>query len=352
MRILCVDGGYFNAALADLGHDVLPLPPDPHGKVLSLKDMLALLERRAFQPDLVLWSDTCRTPRVIGLETLPAATIGYSIDQYCNPWHVPYSAAFDHMLLAQKDYLPLFALEHIGRPCEWFPLFCDPRNDKDLGLERAVPVSFVGTVRGGLNRAREPFLKAFRRRAPLVVRGGEYAPLFNQSRIVLNQSAAGELNFRIFQAMACGAAVLTEHAANGLAELFTPGGDILTYARNDPASAAAAANRALESPEALAALAKAGWENVLANHSTIVRAKRITALAERLLAERAPQRRAARLDAVRAEVALAYVFLATDAEIPLPDADRGFFLRLSEQESVARSSRTPSSRTSSSRTPS
>lgn len=47
----------------------------------------------------------------------------------------------------------------------------------------------------------------------------------------------GELNFRVFQAMACGAAVLTEATDNGLDELFTVGLEVLTYPRGAVAAA-------------------------------------------------------------------------------------------------------------------
>ncbi len=146
---------------------------------------------------------------------MPSLTIGFSIDQYCNPWHVPYSAAFDCFLVAQKDYLSLFSLDQIRRPVRWFPLFCDPGKDKDLGVERDIPVSFVGTLGGRFNKEREPFLKSFKRECPLLILSGDYVPVFNRSRLVLNQSAAGECNFRMFQAMACGALLLTEDTGNG-----------------------------------------------------------------------------------------------------------------------------------------
>jgi tryptophan 2,3-dioxygenase len=163
---------------------------------------------------------------------------------------------------------------------------------------------------------------------PLFCKQGAYGPVFARSRLVLNQSAAGELNFRLFQAMACGAAVLTEDTENGLADLFTPGHDVLTYRRGDAGHAAAVAQKALENPDALAELAAAGKRNVLANHTIVQRARHIVALAEELAASGAPARRLARAAAVEASLRKAYAMLATDEQLPLPSAVREMYLQL------------------------
>jgi hypothetical protein len=333
MRIVTLHHMGFAPILRKLGHDVLTVSGMASADVRLAEPMTAakfleVLGARGFRPDLVLWYDACQPPWVFGFERLPSVVIGYSVDQYMHPWHVPYSAAFDAVLVAQKDYLPLFADSPTGRPAQWLPLFCDPARDLDPGRERDIPVSFVGTLDGAANPGRKPFLDAFKTVAPLFCKQGAYAPIFGRSRIVLNQSAAGELNFRLFEAMACGAAVLTEATGNGLTELFTPGTDILTYARGDAKTAAATAQAALADPAALAALAAAGKRQVLANHTLVQRARRIIALAEELAAAGAPARRLAGINAVDAELRKAYAMLATDGQLPLPLEVREMFLRM------------------------
>jgi len=230
MRILNLHHGAFVPTFRKLGHEVLSIGTTPESDValaepLSHKRLLDLLADRGFRPDLAFWCDACQVPWIFGLESLAAVVIGYSVDQYVNPWHVPYSAGFDAVFVAQKDYLPLFATPETPRPAAWLPLFCDPARSPAPDGPRDIPVSFVGTVGDTVNADRKPFLDAFRTHAPLVVTRGAYGPIYGRSRLVLNQSAAGELNFRIFEAMACGAALLTEDVGNGLAELFTPGED-------------------------------------------------------------------------------------------------------------------------------
>jgi hypothetical protein len=328
MRILALDGHYFIEPLRRMGHDVLWLGPNRASDVvltetISLASLMRILGERAFTPDMVLWSDLCRPPSVMGIETLPAVTVGLSIDQYCNPWHVPYAASFDLMLVAQKDYLPMFAEANLGNRLEWSPLFCNPLKDRNPETPRDIPVSFVGTVTGSINTQRKKFLDDFAKHQPLVVRQGEYVPVFGASRIVLNQSAAGELNFRIFEAMACGAAVLTEETGNGLEDLFTHGHDILLYPRGNARAAAAVARTALGT-QGLAALAARGKRSVLANHSSTARVRHILKRTAEI-APLGPTWRRHNQPLVRRTLGYAYTMLAVDDHLPLTPALRDFY---------------------------
>ena len=331
MRILALDGTYLNAALRDLGHEVLAVGQEPACDVpltspLSAGGLHDLLRSRDFRPDAALWCDTCRPPQIFGLETLPCPILGYSIDQYCNPWHVPYSALFDHVLLAQKNFLPVFDRPDLLRDMEWAPLFCDPLVDRPGSGERDIPVAFVGTLDPPLNPGRKPFLEGFRRLHPLVHLTGNYVPVFGQSRLVLNQSCVGELNFRVFQAMACGAAVLTEATDNGLDELFAVGAEVLTYPRGDVAAAAAAARQALDDPN-LPRMAEAGRTAALSRHSTTARALRVLELARSLQERRAGMRRREHTALVHRELGMAYAMLASDPALPLPPDYRDLLAR-------------------------
>ena len=331
MRILCIDGPYFLGAFKGLGHQTLCLGTSggvdvPLAAPLDARGLLDILEAKGFTPDVVLWSDTCQPPTVAGLEALPWPTMAYSIDQYLNPWHVAFSAAFDLALVAQSDYLPIFAREH-PRPALWLPLFCDPAYDLDPGLPRDIPMSFVGTLDPPANPLRRNFLESLKRLVPLATLSGDYRPVFGRSRLALNQSAAGELNLRLFQAMACGAAVLTEDTGNGLRDLFTPGQHLMVYERNNPASAAAQALAALADP-GLTDMAQAGRQEVLAKHTVDVRAQAILDQAENLLAAQVQEKRLADLPTARKRMATAYSVLALDERLPLPQDLRQYYLNL------------------------
>ncbi|MBG0776059.1 MAG: glycosyltransferase family 1 protein [Desulfovibrionaceae bacterium] len=326
MKILILEAQHLQRALRRLGHDVLSIGRHERGsshdvileQPLFHAGLVRLLAERSFRPDLVLWCDAGYTPRVFGFEALPAVTIGFFVDTYCNPWHVPYAASFDLALAAQKNAAAL--MDAHGVRARWFPLFCNHERDRDPGLERDVPVSFVGTIGHGQNSVRRIFLDAFRRRHPLFATSGDYAPVFNRSRIVLNQSAAGEINYRQFEAAACGAAVLAEDTDQGLHDLFTPGVDILpTYPRGDAAAAARIARAALADPEGLARIARAGRDAVHARHTDLARAEELVRLARELAAEGAPARRLARGEAARAALARTCAFIVADAGVLPPD---------------------------------
>ncbi len=330
MRILNIEAPYFVRVFRKLGHDVLSIGSKPGcdvvlEKPLAARGLFELLRMRGFWPDLAFWVDGCRPPSVLGLELLPCVTIGYSIDQSCNPWHVPWSASFDHMLLAQKDYVPLFVHGALPRLAEWFPLFFDPSGLVGAEAERDIPVGFVGTVTGSINRERKRFLDAFRTQAPLVVRAGNYFPIYGRSRIVLNQSAAGEANFRIFEGAGCGAVVATERIANGLDEMFAPGEEIALYERGNPDDAARICRSLLADPERLRRMARAGRRRVLRDHTTAARARRILELARALASKRPWEWRKAHAGHIARELGKMCVFLGMDQELPLPwDMAQGY----------------------------
>lgn len=335
MRILNLEGRYFVRPWKEMGHDVLSIGSDHQDDLclkttLSLKGLLDFLKNRSFTPDVIFWGDVCRPPLVVGWERLPAVLIGYSIDQYCNPWHVPLSAAFDLFFIAQKDYLPMFIRQDIDRDAFWLPLFCDDAKDIDPGIDRDIPVSFVGTLEGRFNTMRRPFLLEVKKELPLIIKKGDYRPIFHRSRLILNQSAVGELNFRIFQGAACGACMVTEDVDNGLTELLTPKEEILVYPRGNAAQAVKVCRLALSDPERMKRIAQAGREKVLARHTDKIRAGSILAKAEQLLSSGRHLARRKNHPLIASELTKAYIFLATDSDLPLSSPTRQFFLNLAQ----------------------
>ena len=334
MRILILGGPFLNKAFEALGHEVLNVGEKPNCDIHWTHPTSALkigerIAGREFAPDFVLYCDSGNMPQFFDLEKLPCPSAFYSIDSYCNPWHIPFGHAFDVVFAAQKDYVELFA--QCGIPTFWLPLFFCSARPHYLEQARDIPVVFVGNIGARNNPGRKPFLESFRRMHPLVVAGGDYVPLFNRGHIVLNQTAVGEINFRCFEALACGAALLMEECSNGMGELFTPGEHILpTYARGDARQAAARAGAALGDPEALARIARQGRELVEQKHSDIHRAAEILRVMTSLLRDVPQLRRLLPENARRrgALLASAYVFLASELDQPCHAPHKDLFLRL------------------------
>lgn len=327
MNILSLAGSDFAAAWRSAGHKVFVINHGAEADArrehpLNWRGVEEILSAAAFQPDLVCYVDNGNFPILLDPEEIPRPSIFYSIDTYCHPWHPAWGHGFDKVLVAQKDFVSMFTGE--GLDAAWFPLFW--RRCGKAGGERDIPVSFVGSIGLPNNPGRESFLRGFRKAQPLVMLSGDYAPVFSRSRIALNQTAFGEINFRCFEAMAFGCALLMERCENGFTGLFAPGENILPpYGRGNAREAAAIAATFLKKPEALAEIANAGRDLVLARHSAEARAKEIVAMAGELAASGAAAKRLAERRERRKFVRGSFGILAADLQGGQWERYREFF---------------------------
>lgn len=295
MRILVLGGSMLTGALRLHGHQVYSVGfEEGHDLVIThpfTSDfLLKHLKGAGFEAEAFFYCDNGNLPLLLDPEKIPCPSVWFTIDTYCNPWHVPYGYGFDYSLVAQKDYVFLFDGEKL--PARWFPLFCSARLLEKESSIRDVPVSFVGGIDNPNNPRRKPFLHAFQKLHPLVLLTGDFIPVFLRSKIVLNQTAAAELNFRCFEAMGLGAALLMEECDNGLHELFTENENILpTYRRDDASDCARIAKEALADPRRLASIAKNGRDLIAQKHTDMVRAKELLALFEELRVQKAHEKR-------------------------------------------------------------
>ncbi len=330
MRILSFGGAFLVSALRARGHTVLSVGIQRECDLrlehpVPWTRLAAVLEANAFAPEGAVWIDDGNLPAVPGIEAMPFPGLFYSIDTFCNPWHVPFAQAFDQALVAQKGFVPLFPA--LAEDPVWLPLFAP--DDLPTGSERDIPVAFVGTLRPRNIPQRYPFLEAFRRLHPLFFKQGAYAPVFSRSRIVLNQTAAEEVNFRCFESMACGAALLTEASPHGLEDLFVPGEHMLPpYPPGDAARAAQLAGHWLASPEKLEALAAAGQALVRARHLASHRAAFLENALARLIAAKAHERRLSALPQRRTLLSTAYAILMDELRADSLRDHQGLYRRI------------------------
>lgn len=336
MRILNLDAPFLVPAFRAAGHEVFSI-----GTFSSCDQVVShpvhafqLWEQlcaQAFVPDVVFCCDSGNLPYFPAIESLPCPSAYYTIDTYCNPWHLGVAYAHDHIFVAQREHVPLFTSQDM--PAEWLPLFAAvpqalPETLPD-SPPRDIPVAFVGSLKAKNIPDRLPFLESFRRLHPLFMTSGPYVAIFQRSQIVLNQTAASELNFRCFEAMACGAALLMEHSPHGIEELFTPGENILPlYQRGNATQAAAIAREALRQPQALAAIAAKGQECVARHHSDAHRAARILTVLTDMLHQQAHSKRMAELPLREKHIGSAYAMLFDELNAPELQAHKEFFLHL------------------------
>ena len=339
MNILHFEAPHFADALRRLGHEVLSVGPkeecDWHtpSPVPALKVYQRACEA-GFIPHAALFGDTGNVPCFPGMEALPCPSLFYSIDTFCNPWHVSYAHGFDAVGVAQKDHVALFSVE--GHQAQWLPLFARQghalRTQEDFSA-RDIPVTFVGSLRPANIPDRYPFLQAFQQRHPLLIETGPFVGLFNRSRVVLNQTAASEVNFRCFEALACGAALLMEQALHGLEELFVPGEHILPlYPRGNAPVAAAIARASLAHPQELEAIARRGHDEVHAKHMDTHRAQEIVRTLEHVLQSQSHEARLNTLPRRRKLVSAAYGMLAAEITRPGMEQHVAYFAQLCENQ--------------------
>ena len=335
MRILVFGAPFLNSGFKALGCELINVGDKQECDVCYSHPLSALkvLERAracGFEPDLCLYCDSGNMPQFFDLEKLPCPSAFYSIDSYCNPWHIPFGHAFDKVFVAQKDYVDFFVQG--GIQAIWLPLFYKAEHQHYLAATRDIPVSFVGTPNPRNNPDRQPFLQSFRKLHPLFVGSGAYIPLFGRSLIVLNQTAALEINFRCFEAMACGAALLMEECGNGLRDLFIPGHNILpSYTRGCAQQAADIAAAALRNPQGLARIAEEGRKLVESLHGNTQRASFIIKELCQPGQSKAAEKRLGHCTAKRnILLSNAYFFLAAELHEKRHAPHRELYLRLAQ----------------------
>ncbi len=292
MRILCVGDVQLVPALRERGHEIRVLGgPDkpthpgqdsrlffsPPQKARDLvKDAV-----QTFAPDALLVGDDSSPLLHLGLEHYALPRLWWSIDTHLHVrWHRHFAAQFHRVMGAQRPFLK--ALRDLsGRPAKWLPLFFPEALSFRPWEERQEGAVFVGTLDKTRNPRRVAFFEALQKRLPVRVLQGNYRKIYAGARIVVNQAVAGDLNNRIFEAMGCGTALVTETLPQGFRDIGEPGKHFFTYTSGDVEGAAQAIEALLVDPARCEALARAGHAQIQEHHLASHRA----ALVDRLLKE-------------------------------------------------------------------
>ncbi len=280
MKIVIFNQDWFAAELRSLGHEVITCGFEHHLEfqipryMNNIADVLANIGGP--RPDALIWHDNSMPVLLMsGFDTCEIPTIFYSVDtHHHHNIHSFIAPLFDYVLVAQKDYLPVF--RESDTPSSWFPLWA-PRF-VEAQSEKRFPATFVGNLNPQLNPRRVAFFEALQNKIPIHIAHGDYWEIFPYADIVVNQTVKGDLNFRIFEAMMCGPLLLTERTPNGLFDLFDEGTHLVTYTPDDVEEAASKVHHLRSNPNLMQEIARAGRDMVLNNHMAIHRAKTIETL--------------------------------------------------------------------------
>jgi glycosyltransferase involved in cell wall biosynthesis len=257
-------------------------------EALSWEDIAA---RCNGAPDAVVYADRSLPPPLLGVERFPCLTAFYCIDSHIHGWYPAYAEAFDLCAVSLRDHVVPFAAALSPARTLWLPPFAEERY-QPRPAQKDFDLLFVGTVDPETTPLRHAFLERLGRLFPtLAVRRGDFGELLPRARVVLNIAERGDLNFRVFEALACGSCLLTPRLGNGQDELFREGEHFACYAPDDAEDAAQAARALLDDAPRREALARAGLAQVDVAHRPAHRAASFAAFLRQGLDENLPARR-------------------------------------------------------------
>ena len=278
-----VGNPFFKDALVERGWRVHWINP-PVGDILGWNQ---IIDAAGFVPDILVVADKSLPPFVVGMESFPCLTTFYAIDTHIHSWFPLYAQGFDSCLISLKDHLPLFSGKRLPQQRIWWsPPYAYP---KDIPLlpdpEKPLwDVLFVGTANPAINPERCEFLDALGALVPgLHVTTGAYRELYPQGKIVLNHAISDDLNFRVFEALGCGACLVTPFVRHGLEDLFQHGKELFIFDKNDINGLAKLIHTLLSNPARREKVAAAGHAAVLAGHYAQHRAEAFAARIENLI---------------------------------------------------------------------
>jgi len=275
---------FFSASMPHFGWRVIQRvihQIDHADAILFWNDVLGLTGGQI--PDAIVVADFSGPPFVLGVEDFPCLTVFYSVDTHIHSWHPAYAQGFDLCLVSLPEHVRDF---YTGRlkpdRITWSPPYApDTVRPPIPPPDKAWDLLFYGTVNPDLNPARCSFLAEVKEHFPglHIATAGGFPALFPKARLVLNECTRGELNFRIFEALGCGACLLTPDIGPALTDLFTDGKELTLYPAYDVQALVMRAEALLRDDTRRAAIAAAGLAAVDAGHRA---GRRAQTLASRL----------------------------------------------------------------------
>lgn len=257
--------------LAPAGWQAHHLPLPGH-RFFTWDDLVAAF---GFVPDALVYGDMSVPPMLLGLEAYPCPTVFVCVDSHIHTWYPLYAQAFDLCLVGLRDHLPGFIGPFL--PADrllWSPPFAADADRPDPDATQDTDLVFVGKDDPALTPVRSALLARLRQRFPgFRSLRGPYRQAFHQAKLVLNIAEHGDLNYRVFEALGCGACLVTPRLGHGLTELFTDGEDLFLYDQDDFAGLCRLVETLLADSERRQRVAASGLAKVDAGHRDVHRAR-------------------------------------------------------------------------------
>lgn len=249
--------------------------PQPTVTLGELWELLPL----DFVPERIVYFDRSEPVRVIGLESSDIPTVVHLVDSHIHhDWHPLWSGCFDAALIAMRGYANLFSRNPDVPPVDWLPLWA-ARLGASPEAPRSTTVSFRGSM-GATHPKRRTFFEGVKTRVAGDFGQGPFFDVYNDSKIILNDCLNADLNWRVFEALASGAMLLTPRVSAETVELFPEGECLVTYRPHEVDDAVRQIDYYLTHEEERRAIAAAGYERVRSHHLAINRAQALLRVVE------------------------------------------------------------------------
>ena len=276
LNIVVFSQPWFVEELRELGHRVVSVGRFNRkvydiylDKVITSVDEVWKQLPSGFTPDCLVYHDDSWPIAVYGLEDLNLPKVFYSVDAHHHwRWHSHFGALFDLVLVALRDYVDKFT--QLSPRVEWFPLWAPIALTPEP--VKTIDVCFRGNLNPELHPKRVKFFDDLKKLVVVDVKQGPYVKDYPRSKIIINEAVKDDVNFRIFEALASGALLITPAIGNGLTELFAPGEEIILYEKGNVHDASEKIKYYLAHEEERAQIAERGYAKVLARHSSQRRA--------------------------------------------------------------------------------
>ena len=293
MKLLLLNDTYFGNSISDKVDEILRVGPGNDNDLVvepESVDIFEAIQETNFKPDAILQVDSLNR-RVFfkGIEKFTQPMAFYAVDAPINDfWQRSYAYQFDRVWVDQHALWRNWATAGIDW-ARWLPLAADtniyhPPAEED---ERDIQILFVGSLDPQLRPKRSAIIHRLRQIADVhVVDGGgtrsvppsEVADLYRRSKIVLNELLFDGINLRTFEAMACGAVLLTENG-RGEEMLFTDGYSLVTFNQSNLENVV---QNLLDHPSRTQHVGRAGSSLVLEKHTLARRANQVVRDLEKL----------------------------------------------------------------------
>lgn len=251
------------------------IPFEYYGNISTCSDFISSVIE-SFQPDLIFQGDHSGPLIHTGIEKYSIPKVWYSVDVHLHHnWHKHFAVVFDKVFCAQSNYISF--MSEFTSDVEWLPVFCLGAYTDFIPWEKREHfISFVGTMNIKTNPQRiELFEQIKKSGIDVVIANGRCEPVYSNSKIVINQSVADDLNLRFFEATGCGALLITDRLTHSMNEILVPDEDYLIYEHGDSKDLIDKINWVRAHDSEAAEMASRAQSKILKNHLEIHRAVKV-----------------------------------------------------------------------------